>query len=881
MKIWRWIVRRHEIDRDLQDEIGNHLSMAARDRVDDGADPEAARLAARKEFGNVLRTTEATRRVWRGGWLEWLTDVWQDARFGVRMIVKNPGFSLVVIAVLTLGIGGNAVVFSVFKGLALEPLPGVKDSATLAVVVSRSNGGRQVALSYPDYRYFRDHNESFTDLAGCDMAPLSLGLGSRGERVWGEIVTGNYFQALGVHAQLGRTLSPADDVTPGKHPVAVINDGMWRRTFGSDPAIVGKTIQLNAHPYTVVGVLEPRFQGSIVSLVTDVFVPLMMLPQLFPPDRLEHRGMRMLIVFGHLRPGVTRDAASARLEVQSAQLDADQPVLNMTYRSHAIPIWQSPYGAQTYLLPVVSMLGGTGILLLLVVCANVANLVMVRGASRRGEVAVRLALGASRSRILRLLLVENLVLAVPGALLGVALARVLLPFLSSGAAAAAPMRVSLNASTDVWVLGFSLLLSCASALVFGFVPALQTSRVELASVMKDESPRGAARSRLRSALVVAQVAVSLLLLVGAGLVTRSLIAARQADGGFDSHSVSSVAVDLEPSGYDSQSGRELVTRLFDAFAASPEVESASVAAFLPLTLVDGASRRVTIEGYEPRSDEDLSFLYNVVSADYFRTLRVPIISGRPFERRDDEHATGVTIVNETLARRMWQTPEAALGKRLKSGGDWLTIVGVAQDLKYARLTEAPRPYFYLPFLQAYTSSLTLHVRASDASTDILGVVSRQLHATDPNLPLLTSKLLIEQTRVALSPYEMAAGTLLMFGIMTILLSALGIYGLVAYTIEQSTQEIGVRMAIGASRLDVVRQFFGRGLTLAALGMALGLIMSVAVTRLLAAALYGVSATDAASFVLATAIVAAIALAASFVPAWRASRLDPLAALRHR
>jgi predicted permease len=881
MKVWSWLFRRHQIDRDLETEIRAHLTMATRDGIEHGADPESARLAAIKQFGNVLQTSEAARGVWRGRWVAWVADVWQDARFGLRMTVKNPGFSLVVIAVLTLGIGGNAVVFTVFKGLALEPLPGVRDSAALAVVVSRSNGGRQMALSYPDYRYFRDHNESFTDLVASDMVPLSLGLGSSGERVWGEIVSGNYFEALGVRAQLGRTLSSADDISPGKHPVAVIADGMWRRTFGADPNIVGKTIQLNAHPYTVVGVLQPSFHGSVVSLGIDVFVPLMMQPQLFPPDRMNLRGMRMLMVLGHLRPGVTRAEASARLDVQSAQLDANEPVANMVYRSHAIPIWQSPYGAQTYLLPVVSLLGGTGVLLLLVVCANVANLVMARGASRRGEVAVRLALGASRGRILRLLFVENLVLAIPGALIGVALSRVLAPLLASGAAAAAPMRVSLNASTDGWVLGFALVLSCASAFVFGFVPALRTSRVELSTVMKDESPRGPVNGRLRSALVVAQVAVSLLLLIGAGLVTRSLAAARAADGGFDAHNVSSVAVDLQPSGYDQNHGRVFITKLFDTISAKPGVESVSLAAFLPLTLVDGSVRRVTIEGYQPRSDEDLSFLYNIVSPEYFRALRIPMVSGRPFDRRDDEGATGVAIVNETLARRMWQTPDLAIGKRLKSGGDWLTIVGVARDIKYARLTESPRPYFYLPFLQAYTPAVTLHVRSTDAAIDVLDIVRKELRAADPNLPLLSSKLLIEQTRVALSPYEMAAGTLMMFGIMTILLSALGIYGLVAYTIQQSTQEIGVRIAIGASRVDVVRQFLGRGLALAAMGTTLGLAMALAVSRLLAAALYGVSAMDAVSFASGTAIVATIAVAASLIPAWRASQLDPLAALRHR
>lgn len=881
MKIWHWLLRRRTIERELDEEIQGHLAMAARDRMESGADPEEARLAAMKEFGNVLRTTEVTRGVWRSRWIAAVIDLWQDVRFGVRMIVKNPGFSLVVVGVLTLGIGGNAVVFSVFKGLALEPLPGVRDSGSLAVVVSRGNGGRVMSVSYPDYKYFRDHNESFTDLVASNMLQFSLGLGANGERVGGEMVSGNYFQALGVHAQLGRTLLPSDDVTPGKHPLVVISDGLWRRSFGADPAIIGRIVQVNARPYTVVGVLEPAFQGCVVSLVVDLFVPMAMQAELTPPNRLDNRGMRMLIVFGHLRPGVTLAQASARLDVQSAQLDANEPVANMTYRSRAIPIWQSPFGAQTYLLPVVALLGGMGVLLLLVVCANVANLVMVRGAGRRGEVAVRIALGASRARILRLLFVENLVLAVPGALLGVALAWVLLPFLASGAAAAAPLRVSLNASTDLPVVAFSLALACASALVFGFVPALRTSRVELSTVMKDESARGAVRGRLRSALVVAQVAVSLVLLVGAGLVMRSFSAARLADGGFDAHNVSSVGIDLQPSGYDGTSGRTFITKLFDAIGAAPDVESVSLSAYQPLQLVDSSVRRVLIEDYEPRADEDISFLYNIVSPGYFHTLRIPLVAGREFDRRDDEQATPVAIVNDTLARRMWRTPEGAIGKRLKSGAGWMTIVGVASDIKYARLTETPRPYFYMPFLQAYTSSVSLHVRTASASTDVLDLVRRQLHAADPNLPILSSKMLAEQTRLALSPYEMAAGTLVMFGVMTMLLSALGIYGLVAYTVQQSTQEIGVRIAIGASRTDVIRQFLGRGLLLAGLGTVFGLVLALAVTRLLTAALYGVSAMDTVSFAGATAIVATIALAASFVPAWRASRMDPISALRHR
>ncbi len=883
MRPWNWLFRRREIEDDLQSELKTHLDMAVRDRVADGEAPEAARLAAAKEFGNVLQTTEATRRVWRGRWMEIVTDFWQDVRFGVRMLFKNPGFSLVVIAVLTLGIGGNAAVFSLFKGLALKPLPGVERSSSLGVVVSRMSSGRQVSVSYPDYKYFRDHDRSFTGLAATDMLPFSLGLGSSGERVWGELVSGNYFQLLGVGAQLGRTLLPSDDVAPGKHPVVVIGDGLWRRTFGADPNIVGKTIQINAQPMTIGGVADRAFQGSIVSLVTELFIPMMMQPQFSPPDRLEQRAARMLIVFGRLRPGIDRATATAQLQVLANQLDADQPVVNTTYRAHVLPMWQSPYGAQTYILPVVLAMMVMGVLVLLVVCANVANLVLVRGIGRRGEIAVRIALGASRRRILRLLLVENLVLGIPGAIAGVLLAGAVLPWLAAGAAASAPMRVNLDTSPDGLVLSFALAMSIVSALVFGFVPALRSSRVSLVSLIGEDTPsRAGTRTRLRSSLVVSQVAVSIVLLVGAALVMRSLDAARHADVGFDSTNVSSVAVDLQPNGYDEGRGRVFFESLLDTIAAEAGMEAVSLASYIPLTLVDTAQRGLVIEGYSPRPDEDLALLHNIVGPGYFRALRIGLIAGRDFERRDGPDGLRVAVVNETLARRMWQTSDGAIGRRIKiAGGDWRTIVGVARDLKYARVTEEPRPYVYLPFLQTYTPSMTVHARASGESPALLSEVARHIRTIDPNLPILDSRMLSDQIRVALSPYEMAASTLVMFGLMTIVLAALGIYGLVAYTVKLSTQEIGVRLAMGARRVDVVRRFLRQGVGLATVGTVLGLGVAIAAARLLRGVLYGVDPLDSIAFAGATAVVIGIALAASFFPAWRASRTDPLTALRHQ
>jgi predicted permease len=882
MNLLTWIFRRRSIDRDLDAEIRQHFQMAIADRIAGGEDPESARLAAIKEFGNVLQAQEEARQVWRGGAVAMLIDVMQDVRFGIRMLVKNPGFSLIVIGVLTLGIAGNAAVFSLFKGLALKPIPGVQDSGSLAVMLSRTGTARPMGLSVPDYRYIHEHDRAFVDLAASCMIFASAGLGADAERVTAELVTGNYFQALGVNAQLGRVILPSDDVAPGQHPVAVIGDGLWRRSFGADRNVIGKTLYLNGQPLTIVGVADAEFRGTVVSMVNDVFAPIMMQPQLFPPDRLEQRSAAMLMTIGRLRPGVTINEAAAQTRVLASQLDANNPIPNITTRAAVVPIWQSPFGAQTYMLPAIGMLGVMGVLILLVVCANVANLVLVRGVSRRGELAVRLALGASRRRLLRLLLVENLVLAIPGALGGLVLAAMLVPVLSRSTAGSAPGSVYLDTTVDGYVMTFALLLSGLCAIVFGFAPALTTSRVKIVALMNDVSPRMAARGRLRAMLVVSQVAASVVLLVGAGLVLRSYSAARHADGGFDARHVTSISIDLQTGGYDERRGLVVINRFLDAMESDPAFANASLAAYVPLSLVDTAPRAITIEGYAPRSDEDLAFLHNVVGPNYFQTLRIPIVAGREFTRRDEGDAPLAVIVNETLARRLWQTPENAIGKRLRSGtGEWREVIGVARDVKYARLSEEPRPYVYFPLLQSYLPGLTIHARAVSDASDALKQVRQHVVTLDPQIPIVRSVMLAEQARVALAIYQMAAGAITMFGVMTILLAALGIYGLVAYTVQQSTQEIGIRMAIGAGRGDVVWTFLRRGTTLAAIGAGVGLMAATALSGAIRSLLYGVSPRDMVSFGSATAVVMAIALAASIVPAWKASKTDPLSALRHR
>ena len=470
----------------------------------------------------------------------------------------------------------------------------------------------------------------------------------------------------------------------------------------------------------------------------------------------------------------------------------------------------------------------------------------------------------------------------PGALLGILLARHGIPVLVGYAEGlAAPQRVFFNVDVDGFVIGFAALVACGSALMFGFVPALQSSRVDLVSVINaDASPRGAARGRLRSGLVVAQVAVSLLLLVGAGLVTRSLEAARRANPGFDAAHVVSVALDVKQNGYDDSRGRVFYRNLLDAARDDAAIESATLAAFTPLNFLDTRVQPVAIEGYDARRGEDLAFMWNTVAPDYFRTLRIGVVAGRAFEDRDDETGAPVVMVNNTLAQRFWGDAAQAIGKRMRvADGDWRTVIGVAADVKYSRINESPRPYFYLPFLQSYRSSMVLHTRGP-ASVDLVDRTRARVAALDSELPITFAKLLTEQIDGALIFYNLTATMLFIFGTAGMVLSALGTYGLVSYTVKQSTHEIGIRMALGASGLSIVRTFLGRGLKLGAIGTGLGIAVALGISGLLRAVLFGVSATDGVSFARALVIVLGGVILATFVPAWRAARTDPLTALRH-
>jgi predicted permease len=882
-----WLKGPRPDEEDFQDEIRSHLEIATDERVAGGADRDSAQLSSLKDFGNVTLTTEAARSVWVPRWMDWLGDLLRDARHAIRVLAKNPGFSLTVFAVLTFGIGLNATVFTLLKSLALSPLAGIDGSASLAVVLNETKAGRQTPLSYRDYQYVRDHDRAFVGLFGSRNFNVNLRWGNRTESIMGELVTGNYFHELGVRAQLGRTVLPSDDVAPGQHPFVVLSDTLWKGQFASDPDIVGKTVRVNAFPLTVVGVAAPGFHGTIVGFDVEVFVPIMMTPQVLrsggidPQSVLSDRQASFVIVAGRLRPGTTRADASAQMTVLSSQLHRDTALDTVAQELEIVPIWRSPFGAQTYMLPAVMVLSAMGALLLLIVCANTTALVLVRGISRRGEIALRLALGAGRGRVLRLLLVENVVIAVSAALVAIALVPLAVPAVLSGISDAAPIRLYLNLSVDRLVIAFSVLAACGSVLVFGLLPALRSSGVDLLSVMKDDlSPRGAPRGRVRTGLVVSQVAVSLLLLIGGGLVTRSLDAARRTDPGFDATNVISSSIDVSSNGYDQIRGRAFFAQLLDRLRADPATASVTLARNPPLTLVDQGAQRVTLDGYTPRRDEDLTFLSNIVAPDYFRTLNIRLIAGREFESRDDAAAMPVAIVNETLARRYWGGGTEAIGKRMRvASGEWRTVVGVAPDVKYSRVTEAPRPYVYLPFLQTYQPTMILHARASAGVAPLIERLRTHVQALDPELPPFETRLLSDQARATLTILEMAADGLFIFGAAGMALAAMGIYGLVSYSVKQSTHEIGIRMVLGARSGEVVWHFLRRGLRLGGIGVIAGTVSALVLTRLLGSVLYGVSATDPVSFAGAVAVVVGVVVVATVIPAWRAARTPPLKALR--
>ena len=806
-------------------------------------------------------------------------------KYAVRSLAKTPWLTAVVIITLALGIAANTAVFSWTRGVLLNPLHGVADAQRLVSLETVFPNGEYTNSSYPDFRDYRDSSRSLAGAIAFDNASLSLGNEDQAERVWAEFVSGNYFAVLGVRPAAGRFFRAEEqEEAPGKHPVGVISARFWRRHFHADPQIVGKTIRVNRQELTVVGVAPTEFLGTEVGLSYDLWVPLAMEPLLNGKDNwFESRGARGLRLLARLRPGVSLPEARTEIQTIARRLAQSYPRSNERIGATLVPIDQASYGAQAVIGKLLETLLGAGAVLLLIVCANVANLMLVRATTRQKEFSIRLALGASRRRVIGQLLLESLLLAGLGGLAGVLLAgqmgswlRFFIP--------AKHLPLALDFPPDSTVLLFTLSISVLVGLLFGLAPALQTIRDGQPSGLKD-SGRGSVGSRrshrLRGILVISEVALALVVLIGASLFLESFRHAKQIDPGFDPSHVLLAPVNLTEAGYSTEQGTLFMRHLRDRIEALPGVRAVSFAEAVPL----GFEQRdewdeVQVGGYVPRRGEDMRVRWNPIGPGYFDLMRIALIEGRDFTERDDRQSPPVAIINETFTRLFFRGQEP-VGRQLHFWRGHWTVVGVVKDIKYRSLGETPRPYFYLPMQQVWnpTMGLELHVRTVGPPPQLLPELRRELRSVDPRVNLFEVFTLSDYIGEAWFAQKIGAALLGVLGTLALLLAALGLFSVMAYSVSQRTQEIGIRMALGAQMIDVFRPVVGQSLRLAMAGIGIGLVLSFALTRLVASQLLGVSATDPLIFVGVSCLLCAVALAASIIPARRAIKVDPLIALR--
>lgn len=818
----------------------------------------------------------AWRRVRSGGRLMAL----HDFTHAVRTLAARPVFTLVAVLTLALGIGANTVIFSWIEATLLTPVPGIADSGTVAAMNVTTKTRDDISLSYPNYLDLRDARiPGIASVAVFSTGALTLRTGTTAERLWGAVVSGNLFDVLGVPAAMGRTLTPADDVTPMGHPVAVVTHRGWQRRFGGRADIVGATVVLNERTFTVVGVTPPDFHGPQPLIGLDVLIPTAMQPAFVPGDRLSARSSGWLQTLVRLAPGASLGQAQAGLDVVAARLATTYPDANGGRGLMLFPLWKQPSGGTGMMLPVMAVLGGLVAVLLALVCANMAGLLLARASGRRRELAVRVSLGASRWQVVRLLVAETTVLAVAAGALA-ALVTVWSGSLLFAFIPPLPIPVVIDAGVNARVLVFSSAISLAAGLLLGLVPGLQASSGDLVAPLKDGAATGgtARRGRLRQGLIVAQVAMALVLLVSAGLFVRTLAAARRVDVGFAARHGLVGMVDVGAAGYDQAAGIALYRRITDALRAVPGVDAVAVGQRLPLTLTDSSDRPVEVEGYVPASGEEMTTYYASVGPGYFETLQLPLIDGRGVTDRDTAESPFVVVVNETMARRYW-AGRSALGGKVKVGDRWAEVVGVAHDSKYGSLSEAPRAFMYLAVDQMYRPAMRVVLRTAGPPDAVVGAAREALARAAPGVPLFDVQTLDEHLAFSFFLLEMAATLLGLFGATAALLAALGLYGVIAQTVASSTREIGVRMSLGATAADVRRLVVGQGLLLGALGIGVGAVAAGAITRLFEPQLLGVSPLDPAAFGATGLFLALTTCGACLVPAVRASRLDPVKALR--
>jgi predicted permease len=870
----------HEVNQELREELRQHLEQQINENVAKGMSPEEARYSALRTLGGITQIEQRCRDV-RGGNI--LQDFVQDLRFGFRQLGRSPGFSALAILCLTLGIGANAAVFSWVEGILFRPYPAVAHQERLFAVAATVQGeSRPDSLSWPDFLDLRRNCTLCEDSFVSKITGSTLSIGDHAETTTGSIVSANYFDAIGVHPMLGRGFEPGEDVGNDSHPVVVISYQLWRNRFKGDPEIIGKMQRLDNVPHTIIGIAPQGFYGTFVGWAMQFWVPASM-EETFESGgyKLEDRGARWIESYVRLKPGVSRAQAQQEISAIAARLKTDYPATNRGRGIELWPLWQTPFNNAGTLLPTLEVMVAVVAFVLLIACANVGNLLLVRSFARRHEMSVRLAIGASRVRLLKQLLTESLIISALGTAGGLLAAYwcrhalVLLLPARSGIAMYLPGEI------DGRVMSWSAGVCLTVTLIVGLIPAFQTRNLDLAGAMKAESSGvvGAHKKAwMRSGLVVFQVCLSFILLVGAALLLESLQKIRTTSPGFNTTSVVTTGVPLVAAGYDVPQAKVFQDELIGRVSGLPGVQSAAFARVTPLGYGTYSSTPIVVDGYQPPLEEQPAIDYNQVSPAYFTTLGIPLLSGREFTRTDDENAPLVAIVNRTMMMRYWRGQDP-VGRRLQVKGRWARVVGVAADSKYESMRETPKPFFYVPLSQDFERGPALYIRTNQPLSSLLTALLHEVHALDPNLALYEMITLQEQVNRSTSPQLVAVTLVSILGGLALLLASVGLYGVMSYAVAQSTRELGMRMALGADAANLLGLVISRGLKLTAGGVLFGVVAALALTRLLGQLLYNVSPHDPRIYGSALAVMMITAIAACLLPAWRAARTDPARVLR--
>jgi macrolide transport system ATP-binding/permease protein len=812
----------------------------------------------------------------------------KDIRYSSRMLAKSPGFTLVAVLSLALGIGANTAIFSVISAFMFAPLPVEEPSRLVSIFTTDVKNPGNLPVSHYNYLDYRDKNDVFTGILAYNFAAVNLNKGAgETKQVFGMAVSGNYFDVLGVKPLYGRAFLPDEDKTPGTHPVVVLSYAGWQRDFGGDPSIVGQDISLNRRNFNVVGVAPKDFTGTDVGGGPDFWVPMMMHNELQPDMAMFYDGRRGLAfsLIGRLKPGVSVTQAQASLGTLASQLEQEYRTDNEGRNVRLMPLLQSridPGGDGQLMTTSIILMSIVGIVLL-IACANVTNLLLARATKRRREIAIRLAIGASRARLIRQLMTESIFLSLVGGAIGFLVAfwtkdiiRSIVPF------GGGPDGD--GAGLDLRVLVFTLAISVVSGVLFGLAPALQASKPDLVTTLKGEitppSARRGLRINLRKILVVAQVALSLFALITAGLFVRSLQKAKDVNPGFVSDNVVLMGFNMGREGYGEAQAKQFHRQLLERIEALPGVQSATIARNRPFG--GGFSRSVFIEGQEPPpGGRGVLVQTNVIGPKFFDTLGIPLLKGRDFTDADRENAPLMVIINETMANRFWPNQDP-IGKRFKFFGDkdFREVAGVASDSKVNSLTEQRTPYAYIPLLQEYSPQVTLEVRTASDPKNMVAAIRGEVQGIDPSISVLNVQTLNERVEGSLQGERSQATLLGTAGLLALLLASIGLYGVMAYSVAQRTREIGIRMALGASRKDVLGLVLKQGVGLVSAGVVIGLGVAFGVTRVLASSLFGVTAADPLTFAATSALLIAVALLATYFPARRATKVDPMIALRY-